>query len=174
MAPGGLASISGIGFQSPGSQPPIVTVNSENATVLNATGFRIDFLIPPDAQPGAAVIDVISDLNGTGEQTITLNAAAPEIARIVNPDGSLNSRYKPATRGQTIVIYATGLGSTNVPLQATIGRVSVPVSAPSAASTPGLYQMTLKLPANLAPGLALPVVLQQGDAASAAGSIAVQ
>ena len=181
LAPGSLASIIGTGLASPGAQP-IVAVNGEFTPILNATPFQLDFQIPVDAVPGPATIDVVSDLSGSAEQTVTLQAAAPAIqllngaarkGRIANQDGSANSRYKPATRGQTVSIFGTGFGGTAVRVFIGGSEVSGATVTP-VVNSPGLYQVKVTIPANLTPGLSLELVLQQGDAKSNAVDVAIQ
>ena len=188
LAPGGLASIIGSGFASPGAQP-VIAVNGEYTPVLKATPFQLDFQIPTDAVAGQAVLDVVSDLSGSAEQIIILKPVAPAIqlldglrkGRIANQDGSANSRYKPATRGQSVAVFGTGFGPLAPPrglatvLHAFIGGAEVAVTAVTQVpDSPGLYQLTLSIPANLTPGLSLELVLQQGDSMSNAVDVAIQ
>ena len=188
LAPGGLASIKGSGLASPGAQP-VIAVNGEYTPILRATPFQLDFQIPTDAVAGQAVLDVVSDLSGSAEQIITLKPVAPAIqlldglrkARIANPDGSANSRYKPATRGQSITVFGTGFGALAPPrglataLHAFVGGAEVAVtSVTQVPDSPGLYQLTLSIPASLTPGLSLELVLQQGDSMSNAVDVAIQ
>ena len=98
----------------------------------------------------------------------------------------------PVTVGQTIVIYCTGLGevtpgiaagtqtpasplSTTVnPVTVTIGGVNAPVAF--AGLTPlqtGLYQVNAVVPAGVAPGNQVPVVVTAAGQASAPVTIAV-
>jgi len=190
VAPGGLASILGSGLASPGSQT-VVAVNGEYAPLLQATPFRLDFQMPADAQPGPAVVDVVTDAAGSAEQTVTLSSLAPAIqllgaagtrrGHVTNADGSANSRYQPASRGRTLNVFGTGFGPPALPrgfatpVQAYLGGVEVPVTAVApASSSPGIFQVTLAVPASLAPGLSLELVLKQGDALSNAVDVAVQ
>ena len=188
LAPGGLASILGTGLASPGAQP-VIAVNGEFTPILKSTPFQLDFLIPVGAAVGPAVLDVVSDLAGSAEQTIILKPVAPAIqllgdirkGRVTNQDGSANSKYKPATRGQTIIVFGTGFGplapprGLATPVRAFVGGTEVTVMAASLApNSPGLYQLTLAIPAALTPGLTLELVLQQGDSTSNAVDVSIQ
>ena len=189
MAPGGLASITGTGLAPPGAQP-VIAVNGEYTPVLKATPFQLDFQIPADAAAGQAVLDVVSDLAGSAEQTITVKDVAPAIqlsgggprkGRIANQDGSANSRYKSATRGQTVTVFGTGFGALApprglaTPVHAFVGGTEVSVtSVTQVPNSPGLYQLTLAIPVSLTPGLSLELVLQQGDSVSNAVDLAIQ
>ena len=178
MAPGGLASINGVGL----AGQPVIAVNGEYTPVLKATPFQLDFQIPADAPPGQVALAVVSDAGGSAEQIITLKPYAPAIellggtarkGRITNQDGSSNSRYKPAIRGQNIIVYGTGFGALDTPVRAFVGGTEVPVTAVTP-STPGLYLVNLAFPISFMPGLSLELVLQQADQFSNPVEVAVQ
>ena len=180
LAPGSLASIIGSGFVS----QPTLAVNGVNAAILKATPFQLDFQIPASAAAGPAVIDVVNEAGGAAQQTINLQTAAPAIqtlggisrrGRINNQDGSSNGVYRPATRGQSVNVFGTGFGPLATAVRAFAGGVEVPVTAVTpVVNTPGLFQVRLTIPANLAPGLRLELLLRQGDAASNTVDIAIQ
>ena len=184
LAPGGLASIVGTGLSGAGNLP-VLAVNGEYSPILSATPFQIDFQIPADAAVGSATLSVVSDVTGNGEQTIQLKAFAPAIqlvngvarsGRISNQDGSANSRYKPALRGQALTIFGTGFGPvTAAPVRAFVGGIEVSgVDVAAVPNSPGLYRVRFTIPAALMPGLNLELVLQQGDATSNAVDVAIQ
>jgi uncharacterized protein (TIGR03437 family) len=181
LAPGALASITGTGLTTPGS-PPVVTVNGETAQLINATPFELDFQIPMDAAAGSAVLDVTSDVDGSEEQTITLQPVAPAIqilpgglGLITNQDGSANTPYNPALRGQTITVFGSGFGTLPASVQAFVGGTPVTVSSVSQApNSPGLFELSIAIPATLPPGSSLSLVLGQGPAISNAVNIAIQ
>ena len=180
LAPGGLASIIGTGLSSSNSQP-VVAVNGEYAPIIKATPFQIDFQIPADAVAGPGVLDVVSDALGSAEQTITLLPVAPAIQGATNQDGSANTRYKPAQRGQALNVFGTGFGALApprglaIPVHAFIGGLEIPVTAVvQPANSPGVYQLTLAIPANFPPGLGLQLTLQQSDSTSNPVDVAIQ
>jgi uncharacterized protein (TIGR03437 family) len=192
IAPGGLISIFGTGFASAGAAP-LVQVNGETATQLAALPFQINAQVPADIPPGSASVTV-SLANRTGanaQQTIQVSPVAPAIfsiaatqAAITNQDNSLNTPSNPALRGTAIVIYATGFGAVTpagalnaarTPVTAVIGGTETP--AAFAGLTPGfigLYQANVVVPANLPPGLALPLYVKQGGVVSNIVTVAVQ
>jgi uncharacterized protein (TIGR03437 family) len=104
-----------------------------------------------DAQPGLFT----SDSSGTGPAAATL------------ADSSLLSSANPATRGNVVVLYATGLGSVAPsaitgagatgpaacvnPVTVTVGgRTVIPDYAGLTPGYPGLYQVNVRIPADLA------------------------
>ena len=116
LAPGGIASIYGIGFGRTGVAPG-VQVNGVDARVLAAFPFQINFQVPADTPPGAASVSVQSDY-GTGVATTVLKDVAPALftisatqGAILNSDGTINGVLNPAKRGDVVVAFGTGLGS---------------------------------------------------------------
>lgn len=100
---------------------------------------------------------------------------------------------RPASVGTVISIFCTGMGATtpavpsgtaaslttlsqvNNPATVTIGGVNAPVSfAGLAPGFVGLYQVNAQIPAGVAPGNAVPVIVTQAGVSSNAATIAVQ
>ena len=96
-----------------------VTVNHIRAQILYVSPGQINLLIPSDAFPGPAQIQVsLDNLNGPAIN-ITIAPSAPALFQVdastpiaVHTDGSLLTPSAPAIPGEIIVLYATGLGST--------------------------------------------------------------
>jgi uncharacterized protein (TIGR03437 family) len=185
IAPGGIVSIFGAGLA--GSS---VMVNGEAAAVLAALPFQVNAQIPADIPVGTATVTVASG-NGSASAPVAISAVAPEIftlsptqAAIVNQDNSLNTSSNPAARGAVLVIYGTGFGAVGsssglnpviTPLSVVVGGVTLtPAFAGITPGSIGLFQVNVALPVNLPPGLALPLYLKQGNAISAAVTVAIQ
>lgn len=133
-----------------------------------------------ELQPGAYTVNT----SGSGAGIVT-NALT----------GILNSASNPAHAGDYLVVYATGLGalvgrdgqsepsdgaaaptnivySTTAQVTATIGGVNTPVLFSGLTATfAGLYQVNLQVPAGVAPGSAVPLVLTATDAASGVSAV---
>ncbi len=107
---------------------------------------------------------------------------------ILNQDGSVNSAANPAARGSTIVLYATGAGvpsrkvedgeviqddRTNplLPVSVRIGGREAEVLWAGAAPgyVAGVWQVNARVPADVAPGDAVPIELKVRHAASQPG-----
>jgi uncharacterized protein (TIGR03437 family) len=185
LAPGGLISIFGTGLSG-----ATVQIDETPAAVLASFPFQVNAQIPFDAAPGAATLSVNS-ANGSATQPISISGVAPAIfsvapsqAAITNQDNSLNTGLNPALRGSYLFIYGTGFGAVtrsgafsraNTPVSAVIGGTEIP--AAFAGLTPGaigLYQANVQIPANLPPGLSLPLFLKQGSATSNIVTVAIQ
>ena len=116
------------------------------------------------------------------------NASGRGGGAILNQDNSLNTSTNPATKGQAIVLYATGEGQTTpvgidgkiigvdlrkslLPVSVKVGGVDCTVeyagSAPSLVS--GVFQVNVRLNSSVPSGLAVPVVLQVGSVSSQDG-----
>ncbi len=180
-----------------------VTVNGVPAPVLYTSANQVSVVVPYSVTGGAA--DLILTYNGLASQPVTL-ALAPTSPGIyttdasgrgqgailnynaTNGDYSLNSGATAATRGQTVVLYVSGAGVTNVPvantlipasplvaptapITVTIGGQAATVAAAAAppGSVPGLLQVNVTVPANAPVGTMIPVVVNIGGVDSQPG-----
>jgi uncharacterized protein (TIGR03437 family) len=133
-------------------------------------------------------------------QSVAIAAAAPGIFMygqnqgiIVNASNALANSTNPVHAGDAVVIYCTGLGEVNPPVPAgtqtpltvlsntvnpvsvTIGGVSAPVAfAGLTPGSTGLYQVNTTVPAGIAAGDGVPVVLTAARQSSAPVVISVR
>lgn len=154
LAPGDIASI--YGSQLAGATPtaasalPLmqnlggtqVFVNGLPAPVYYASSSQVNFQVPSAVQPGPATVSIT--VNGQPGNTVssTMAARAPRILKlntanygiIVNQDGSFpmpptpGFNAHPARAGDTLVIYAIGLGATNPAVPDGAGAPSSPLA----------------------------------------------
>jgi uncharacterized protein (TIGR03437 family) len=96
-----------------------VLINNIPANVYYVSPGQVNVLIPVSLIPGPATLQVINSGLAGPPVSITLGAAAPSIfqadERIViatHGNGPLVTESSPARRGETVVLYATGLGPT--------------------------------------------------------------
>ena len=184
LAPGGLFSIFGAGFASPGGVSganPVVKIGGFNAQVIVASPFQINAQVPPDLAPGIYPLQVESALGVSG-QPVEVRSVAPGIfvlgsstegqplGAVVNQDGTVNGPAAPARRGDAITIYCTGLGAvtrqgnlsfTTANVSAVLGGLELPSSF--SGLTPGfigLYQVNVPVPVTAPPGLGQPLLLR--------------
>jgi len=160
------------------------------ATPLFYTSYgQIAFQMPVDTAQGTAQVQVKrSDGSTSNTVTVSVGSRAPRLLVAVNQDGSINSAAHLADRGDTITIYAIGLGATSPPVatnqlapssplawatptpDVSFGaEIGAPVAAPQYAGlTPGsigLYQVNVTVPDNSPTG-SVPVRVSFPDAAS--------
>jgi uncharacterized protein (TIGR03437 family) len=83
---------------------------------------------------GTTGVTVVSNSQKSNAVRMGVNSSAPEILSITNQDGTQNSPTNPAQGGETIVIYASGLGETS-PLSVDGLVNSAPLPVPLAAVT---------------------------------------
>jgi uncharacterized protein (TIGR03437 family) len=94
---------------------------------------EIDFQVPCNVSPGSSVMSALTVGGGTTQVNLNIQAASPGVfqalssdgtprALVVRPDGSFASLENPARRGETEIVYVTGLGATNP----AVGTLSVP------------------------------------------------
>jgi uncharacterized protein (TIGR03437 family) len=141
-------------------------------------------------QTSAWVLPVVSSSPGV----FTVDATGTGQAAVINEDGTVNSAMNPARRGSIVSIYATGEGQTSpggvtgsiaqpgashpvqpvtVAIDGTDAAVHYAGAAPGEVA--GLLQVNAVVPASVAPGPAVPLMLKIGGVPSQASvSIAVR
>lgn len=186
IAPGSIIAIFGSGF----SKDASVQVGGRTIPVLGTSPFQINAVIPADVAPGDYALKVKTSF-GEAEQRVLVRPLAPAIFRVgdsvwavVNPDGTLNAPAQPGRRGQSLVIYATGLGPlvsrgglevTSEPVRVTLRGEEIPVLfAGRAPGYDGLYQINVAIPPLFAAGLAHPLVVGAAGVESSPANVAIQ
>jgi uncharacterized protein (TIGR03437 family) len=190
IAPGGILSIFGSGL-SDDSSKTTADLDGTPLTVLLASPFQINAAVPATVSVGSHTLAVHSAF-GSAQQQVAVSAVAPGIFQIGNPPiGAVtNNKYElisptnPLSRGQSLVIFATGLGAvtqsgslfrTAATVTAVLNGVELPVQfAGLAPGFAGLYQVNVAVPAGTAPGLGLPLSLKVGGQTSNTVMIAIQ
>jgi uncharacterized protein (TIGR03437 family) len=219
LAPGGIVAVFGDGFVS--GQPvqatslPLPTelggvrvlVNDNPAPVYFASSNQINFQIPYDTAAGNVTVRVEKGGQRGNAVSMRVGRSVPRLLRlnigdygiVVNGDGSfpipptsgVNSH--PAKVGDTLVIYALGLGQTEPAVQSGVAAPSDPLGrargnyrvsfgAPgpfggaSADVTPlyvgltpnfvGLYQINVTIPQDTPRGVAIPMALVSDEEGS--------
>ena len=190
LAPGGIMAIFGTGLSGAGS-PTSVTVDGTPAQVLFASAFQVNAQLPPATSPGTHVVQVNS-AHGTASQQVSVSAVAPAIfllsapsaGAVLNQDFSINTPANPLPRGETLLIYATGLGATakqgqysitSTPVTAVVNGVEEPVAFSGLApGFVGLYQVNLLIPSSIPPGSQVPLSLKQSGQVSNLVAVSIQ
>jgi uncharacterized protein (TIGR03437 family) len=206
ISPGGVMTLFGTGFpatSATASAPPFstnlggveVSVNGTLAPVYSVTSTQISAIVPFEATGSTATLVV--SVNGTKSNPVVVPMAAtsPGIfsipsngissAAALHADYSVVSAANPATQGEIISIYLTGLGSTNPPvadgaaapgkapfanitgaLAIYVGGVQVPANqiyyAGLAPTLAGLYQVNFMIPNVAAGNVSLAVQTNEG------------
>jgi uncharacterized protein (TIGR03437 family) len=171
LSPGVLAAVYGTNLGT--SESTVVTVAGQPAAVLYASATQFSIEIPIDLPAGSTTIQV----GNSAAFPITLTQYAPGLysvaqngmglASAFQASGSAVNEANPATPGETISIFATGLGATNpavangaaapssppavtvVTPTVTIGGVSATVvSSALQANQIGVYQINVEVPAS--------------------------
>ena len=120
-----------------------VLVNNQPAPIFYASFGQVNFLIPYEVDPGEAVVKVERGGQAGNSVTVPVAARAPRILRlgigeygiVVNTDGSFpipatpGVISHPAQSGDTLVIYAIGLGQTIPAVQNGAAAPSSPLAS---------------------------------------------
>ncbi len=144
---------------------------------------QINLGIPPTATGGTLLVK--HSCFQSDPWTVTLSAAAPALftlgdaagsAAAVHADGRLVSAQAPARRGETIMLFGTGLGAVDPatgiktappPVVRVGGREAAITYAGAAPGFPSLDQINVTIPADALTGPAVRVDVQVGAAAAA-------
>jgi uncharacterized protein (TIGR03437 family) len=159
-----------------------VIVNGNPAPVVYASATRVDFLCPEalsggeleiSAQIGGTVTNVVhanqqatlglfsADGSGQGQAMVTLSG----MSLLAAPRSYLNNG-QPAEPGDTISILATGAGLDAGPALVEVSIGGVSTTADRVQPMPGMagvYQVDVIVPASVAPGDAVPIVIEVAD-----------
>lgn len=177
ISPGSWATLTGAGLGSAleapaGSVPRIlgstfVAVEGVRAPLASIGPDTIQFLAPNDVAAGNA--NVVVSNNGAMTNTVLVPVAAvtPNILAVVHADGTAVAAATPPVAGETLVVYATGLGALNMnlaidavgpsdPLASTVNEPQVSLGNASlsiyfSGLVPGffgLYQVNATVPSN--------------------------
>lgn len=168
-----------------------VYVDDWPSPMLYVSATQINFIVPGNEIAGDITVRVVREGVSGPEVTVTLADAAPALfdvgtgyAIATHADGTLLTDASPAQPGETVVVYATGLGATEPnPSPGEIPQTAAPIqlltsltvtldatALPSfrikyAGATPdsvGLYQINIELPPDVGtdPGIQVAVGAQ--------------
>jgi uncharacterized protein (TIGR03437 family) len=178
-----------------------VSVNGAPAPIFYASPGQLGIQIPYEASGSSANLSVSVGGQASTPISVPLAPVSPGIftltadgkgaGAITHANGSAVTSQSPSQRGEVVIIYATGLGqvappvgtgslpsgasNTVSPVTLTIGGINViPEFAGLAGCCVGLNQINGKIPAGVASGAAVPVVLTIGGKPSNTATIAVQ
>jgi uncharacterized protein (TIGR03437 family) len=179
IAPGGIISVFGSGLWDASA---VTTADIDGAALIVypvGSGFQINAVVPGSVIPGTHMLTVHSAF-GSAQQQVTVSAVAPGIFLVGNPPAgaitnssfSLIGPTNPLPRGQTAIIFATGLGAVtqngsvstaNATVAVVLNGVELAVQfAGLAPGFPGLYQVNVAIPTSTPPGLGIPLTLKVG------------
>jgi uncharacterized protein (TIGR03437 family) len=214
VAPGSLATIFGSGLAaglSAANSIPLstalsdvmsVTINGMPAPLMFVSSGQIGVQVPWEVAPGPASVVVNRSSSSSQPMAVQVNAFAPSVfalglgslqALATNADGTLIApaglvaglNAHPATAGDTITLYATGLGTVNpAPLDGAnssdtmrqttsvptvqIGGVAAQVSFSGLSPQfVGIYQLSVVVPGGVTTGSAVAVQVQTMDGSNA-------
>ena len=213
IAPGEFINIYGTGLPARAAvAPPFpmnlsgvqLLINNTPAPLFQVTATNVYGVVPYSVTGSTATIVLVN--GGAQSNTITVPVAttAPGVASlsqnglgagaITHANGSVVSTSSPAARGETVVIYLTGLGAVLPPVtdgapptkltssnsvQAVyFGATSVDASSllfqGLSPQYPGLYQINVTIPLSVNPSVAVPLAIQTTNGFTDMVDIAIQ
>jgi uncharacterized protein (TIGR03437 family) len=213
VSPGGFVTLFGAGLApsvavAEGVPFPLalngvqVLINGSQAPLYAVAPGQISALVPQRTALGPARVVVVNGANRSNEVEVRVAATAPGVftvppvgigpGAVLKTDFSLVTARNPARRGETVLIYAAGLGAVtpavadgtaaganplstvNAPVNVYIGGARAEVSfkglAPGFA---GLYQLNVRIPMNAPGGPGVPVGIETPEAFHDQADIAI-
>lgn len=175
----------------PTSGPGVsVTWNGIPAPLYFVRADQLNVQVPYELD-GATEARLVVTVNGQASDAVTVPVAPtrPGLSpQVWNQNASLNTPANPALAGSIIVLYATGQGVTRPPSRTgafprdavypepasttslTIGGITAEILFQGQApGTTGVMQINARIPAGVAPGTAVPVLLSIGAGQSQSG-----
>ena len=169
-----------------------VAINNIPAPVYLASDGQLNVLVPYGAQGTTARIVVNNNGKTSNAVDVPLAKTSPGVfsldvtgtgpGTILHADFTLVNAASPAKKGETVLVFLTGLGGTspavadgtaggsnppsrtNADVAVLVGGIPADVSfAGLAPGFPGLYQLNVKIPATLVNTGALPLAIQTAD-----------
>ena len=223
IAPGEFITIYGTGLPVVNAaNPPYplkpngiqLLINNTPAPIYKITSTQLFAVVPYSVSVTGSTATIVLDNNGTRSNTIVvpLAAASPGIATVAqnglgaaavmhSDNKTLVSAAVPAARGETIVIYLTGLGAVTPAVSDGTAASSNPLSKANSvlsvyfggacANYPncdasnityqglspgfaGLYQVNVAIPLDAAPGAAVPLAIQTTNGYTDLADIAIR
>jgi uncharacterized protein (TIGR03437 family) len=217
ISPGEYIAIYGTGLFTPANTatalPPYpaslsgvsVSINGSAAPIYFVSPGQINCLVPYEVTGATATVTVKFNQTTSNQVTVPVANTSPGIftqdgtgvsdgAIVHGRDGvTLVNAASPATKGETVVMYLTGLGALTTPvadgsgatavdnavtpleiLVAGVPVVSTDVLYAGLSSLPGLYQINFRVPSTLTVSGELPVAIVTPQAFHDEVNIAVQ
>jgi uncharacterized protein (TIGR03437 family) len=142
-----------------------VLVNNKAAPIFYTSYNQVNFVIPPDTEPGEALIQVERGGQLGNTTTARIEQKAPRLLRlnladygiVVNQDGTfpipVTPGYpsRPARVGDALVIYALGLGATSPAVAAGVPSPVDPLARTTVNYTVALGGGTIITPTTVTP-----------------------
>ena len=196
--PAGLAtstSLGGVSVLFDATQAPLLYAapNQINAIVPFAVSGRSGTQVQI-TQGAQTIAQTALSVAAASPALFTLNTSGTGAGAILNQDATVNTASNPAAAGAIVVLYATGAGQTDPPgvdgqvaadplskltvaVSVKIGGVDADVlyAGPAPGLVAGVLQVNCRVPASVASGPSVPVVLTVGNVPSRLGvTLAVQ
>jgi len=183
-APQSITSAYGTGLASTVSVRDSAGV-THSATVLYSSSTQINFVIPAGTSIGASVVSVGAQtsallISAIAPELYALNSAGLAAAYVVHVAGGVQT-VQPVTTpidlssGQVyLILFGTGIRGAGSNVSVTIGGINAPVSyAGPQGVTPGLDQVNVLIPAQLAGSGTVKIVLAAGTLQANVVNIAI-
>ena len=180
VAPGAIMTVWGANLATaygPVQETKVLINGRDAGHVLFASPTQLNVALPGDLVPGSVATLQVRSEGSSQVLSLPVSRAAPGLvtadgsgvgqAAVLNEDDTLNSPSRPAAPGSVIQVFGTGVPD-GVTTCITIGgeEAQVTYAGQAPGQVPGLVQINAVVPAAVAAGNAVPIVVQTGTASS--------
>jgi uncharacterized protein (TIGR03437 family) len=152
VVPGSISTIMGTNFA---GKKISAAFDGQAASILFSNATQINLLVPDLGSKNSGALTVTVDGESSAPQTVAVAPFEPAIfaGAVVNQDSTVNGPGNPAAAGSVIALWATGLSGSGVITAHIADRdIAVPYYAGPAPGFPGVQQVNLVIPGDLAAG----------------------
>jgi len=176
--PGATLSFYGTNLQAPGNPTPTVTFNGQVANLLYASPYQINLTLPSGLAPGLATLLVNNGSMSSYPVVVTINPPEPVITSLTLALGPTLTSGTSIQAGDTVEAFLTGFGTpgeTIAPsrVQVNLNGTNYPVTAVTQVPGSATFEVAFVVPANVAPGQQIPLVIFLDGLSSAPSSISI-
>jgi uncharacterized protein (TIGR03437 family) len=176
--PGATLSFYGTNLQAPGNPSPTVTFNGQVANLLYASPYQINLTLPSGLAPGLATLLVNNGSLSSYPVVVTINPAEPVVTSLQLAQGPAIVTGSPVIPGETVDAFLTGFGTPGELIspsrvQVNLNGTNYPVQAVTQVPGSAVFEVTFTIPATVAPGQQIPLVIFLDGLSSVPSSISI-
>ena len=176
--PGAVVSIYGANLESAGEASPTITFNGELASLLYSSPSQVNLAIPSGLSPGLATVLVNNGSQSSYPVVVNIDAPEPVIVALQFAPGQTIASGTAVVPGSTINAILSGFGTPGETIdpsrvQINLNGANYPTASVLQVTGTDDFAVSFVVPAALAPGQQIPLVIYLDGLSSVASSISV-
>jgi uncharacterized protein (TIGR03437 family) len=155
-----------------------VTFNGQVADVLYASPYQINLTLPSGLAPGLATLLVNNGSMSSYPVVVTVNPPEAVITSLQLDQGPTLATGTSVFAGESVDAFLTGFGTPGETIspsqvQVNLNGANYPVTAVTQVPGSSVFEVTFPIPATVAPGQQIPLVIFLNGLSSAQSSISI-